>query len=287
MEYTYYPGCSLKGTGKHYEESILAVFQKLGIELHELENWNCCGATAYMSIDEMKGYALAARNLSLAEKHNRDIVAPCSACYLVLKKTQHYMKEYPEVGAKVKKALAAAGMEYNHTVEVKHPLEILVNDFGLDSVKEKIVNELAEYTVAPYYGCQIVRPLKTFDDALYPTTMDRLFESLGIRVIDYHLKTRCCGGALTGTIEDAGLHLNHILLNEAKKKGANCIATVCPLCQFNLECYQSKINHRYNTDVSMPVYYFPQLVGLALGIPKEQLGFKRLFKDLETLKAVA
>jgi heterodisulfide reductase subunit B len=287
MEYTYYPGCSLKGTGKHYEESILPVFKELGIELYELEDWNCCGATAYMSVDEMSAFALASRNLSLAEKAGRDIMAPCSACYLVLKKTKDYIKEYSEIGRKVHKALAAAGLQFNDTIEVKHPLQVLVGDFGLDALRSKIKTELEGYKVAPYYGCQIVRPYKDFDDSMYPTSMDRLLETLGAEVVDYHLKTRCCGGSLTGTIEEIGLRLNYILLNEAQKRGANCIATVCPLCQFNLECYQDKINSEYGCHISMPILYLPQLIGLALDIPREQLGFNRSLVDLEPLLAVA
>jgi heterodisulfide reductase subunit B len=287
VKYTYYPGCSLKGTGKHYDESIRSVFSTLDIELVELEDWNCCGATAYMSVDEKKAFALVARNLSIAAKSDRDILAPCSACYLALIKTQHYLAEYPHIGEKIIQALEASGLEYNGTIKVKHPLEIMVNDFGLDAVQAKMKTKLSEYVVAPYYGCQIVRPYPNFDEAHYPTTMDRLFTALGARVIDYHLKTRCCGGSLTGTLDDVGLSVNYILLNEAKKKGANCIVTVCPLCQFNLECYQNKINRSFGVDVSMPVYYFPQLLGLALGLSKEQLGFKRLFNDQLAQRAVA
>ncbi|OGC00054.1 disulfide reductase [candidate division KSB1 bacterium RBG_16_48_16] len=287
MEYTYYPGCSLKGTGKHYEESILPVFKELGIELYELEDWNCCGATAYMSVDEMSAFALASRNLSIAEKAGRDIMAPCSACYLVLKKTKDYMKEYSEIGRKVHKALAAAGLQFNDTIDVKHPLQVLVGDFGLEAMGAKVKNKLDGYKVAPYYGCQIVRPYKDFDDSIYPTSMDRLLETLGAEVVDYHLKTRCCGGSLTGTIEEVGLRLNYILLNEAQKRGANCIATVCPLCQFNLECYQDKINSEYGSQISMPILYLPQLIGLALDIPREELGFNRSLVDLEPLLAIA
>jgi len=287
MEYTYYPGCSLKGTGKHYEESILPVFKELCIELYELEDWNCCGATAYMSVDEMSAFALASRNLSIAEKAGRDIMAPCSACYLVLKKTKDYMKEYSEIGRKVHKALAAAGLQFNDTIDVKHPLQVLVGDFGLEAMGAKVKNKLDGYKVAPYYGCQIVRPYKDFDDSIYPTSMDRLLETLGAEVVDYHLKTRCCGGSLTGTIEEVGLRLNYILLNEAQKRGANCIATVCPLCQFNLECYQDKINSEYGSQISMPILYLPQLIGLALDIPREELGFNRSLVDLEPLLAIA
>jgi len=287
VDYTYYPGCTLRGMGKQCEESLLAVFGELGIGLPELEDWNCCGATAYMSIDEQMAFALAGRNLSLAEKTGKDLVAPCSACYLVLMKTQDYIKQYPEIGTKVRKALAAAGLDYDSGVRIKHPLEVLVADVGLEAIRPKVKRELAGWKVAPYYGCQIVRPYHHFDDPVYPTSMDRLLQALGAEVVDYHLKTRCCGGSLMGTMEEVGLRLSYILLNEAHKRGANCIATLCPLCQFNLEAYQKKINARYGGDIAMPVLYFTQLLGVAFDLPQKQLGLHRSLVDVEPLLAAA
>lgn len=287
MDYTYYPGCSLKGTGKHYEESLIPVFQMLGIKLNELEDWNCCGATAYRSIDEIKSFALAARNLSLAEQSGRDLVTPCSACYLVLMKAQNYINEYPEIRTKITRALNRAGLQYHNTIRVIHPLEILASDRGIVAIKANVKNELTGYRIAPYYGCQVVRPYKVFDNEMYPTSMDRIIQALGAEVIDYHLKTRCCGGSLTGTLEDVGLRLNYILLNEAQKRGANCIATVCPLCQFNLECYQDKINKRYGSNISMPILYLPQIIGIAFDLPAKQLGLHRSFIGLEPLMTAA
>ena len=128
--YLYYPGCSLRGTGKAYEESLLAVFRALDIELEELEDWNCCGATAYMAIDEVSSFALAGRNLAIAEKKNLDLLAPCSACFLVLNKTQRYIKEYPKVAETLEHGFKAAGLEYKGTAKVRHPLDVLINDIG-------------------------------------------------------------------------------------------------------------------------------------------------------------
>ena len=234
MKYLYFPGCSLKGTGKAYEESLLAVFGALGVELQELEDWNCCGATAYMSVDETKSYALAGRILALAERENLDVVAPCSACYLVLNKTQKSLQEHPELHRKVTGALKAAGLDYKGTVKVRHPLDVLMNDVGLDAIKQKINSPMAGHKFAPYYGCQIVRPYATFDDQHNPVTMDQILEASGAECVDYPLKTRCCGGSLTGTVPEVGLRLAYILIKEAKQRGAEAIVTVCPLCLASL-----------------------------------------------------
>lgn len=288
MEYNYYPGCSVKGTGKHYEESLINTFKELNIELNEIEDWNCCGATTYMSINELKAFALAARNLSLAEKNNKsDLIAPCSACYLVLKKADDYIKKYDQIGKKILDALKSAGMEYNGKVKVKHPLELLTNDSMIEDIKKRVKNPLNGWKVFCYYGCQIVRPYPDFDDPRYPMSLDNIMNALGAEVVDHPFKTRCCGGSLTGTIEDVGLRLNYILLYEAQVRGANCVTTVCPLCQFNLECYQSKINKQYKSSFSIPVLYFSQIMGIAFGLPREKLGLNRSIISLKPLLEVA
>jgi len=274
MKYCYFPGCSLKGLGRAYEESLLPVMAHLGIQLEELADWNCCGATAYMAVDEAKACVLAARNLALAEKHGGQLLAPCAACYLVLNKTKHYFHDYPEMKRKIDHALSAVGLKYAGDTPVRHPLDILLNDVGLDAIRQKVRRPLAGLKVAPYYGCQIVRPYATFDDQYNPTTMDRLLEALGASVIRYPLKTKCCGGSLTGTVHEAGIRMVYILLNEARKRGAHCLATVCPLCQFNLDAYHAQVTRRYG-NVVVPTVYFSQLMGLAFGLPEADLAFKR------------
>lgn len=177
MTYAYFPGCSLRGTGRAYEESLLAVFKALDVKVEELPDWNCCGATTYMSYDEIQSYALAGRNLAIAAKAGRDIVAPCAACYLVLNKTHHYVREYPHIRYVVEKALGSIGLEYAENVKVLHPLEILLNEVGLPRIKAAVKNPLREMRVAPYYGCQIVRPYATFDNQRDPVSMDKLLEA--------------------------------------------------------------------------------------------------------------
>jgi heterodisulfide reductase subunit B len=275
MKYSYFPGCSLKGLGRAYEESLLPVMKHLGVEMEELDDWNCCGATAYMAVDEAKACVLAARNLALAQKQgNRPIMAPCAACYLVLNKTKHYLQDYPGMQETVDRALATANLRYSGNTPVQHPLEVLTNDVGLETIKSKVTRPLKGLKVAPYYGCQIVRPYSTFDDQYNPTTMDRLLEALGATVVRYPLKTRCCGGSLTGTLPEPGLFCTYILLKEALKRGADVIATVCPLCQFNLDGYHAQIEAKWES-VRIPTLYFSQLMGLAFGLPPGQLGLNR------------
>jgi heterodisulfide reductase subunit B len=283
MKYLYYPGCSLKGTNRAYEESVLASFQALGIPVEELEDWNCCGATAYMAVDEMKSFALAARNLALAERQSPDspmLMAPCSGCYLVLSKTQHYLEEYSEVSRTIDSALQAARLSYARKVHVRHPLDILINEVGLQNITQKVRQPLQGLKVACYYGCQIVRPYAAFDDQVNPTTMDRLMRALGAETVEWPLKTRCCGGSLMGTLPEVGVPLSYILLKEALKRGADVVATACPLCQFNLECYQDKMSQQFKERLELPVAYFTQLLGLALGVPERQLGLHRLLIPL-------
>ncbi len=275
MRYSYFPGCSLKGLGRAYEESLLPVMQHLGVELQELPDWNCCGATAYMAVDEGKACVLAARNLALAEQSgNQQLLAPCAACYLVLNKTKHYFQDYPAMRKTVQHALSQVGLTYGGNTPVRHPLDVLLNDVGMEAIRQKVQRPLSGLKVATYYGCQIVRPYATFDDQNNPTSMDRLVEALGATVVRYPLKTKCCGGSLTGTVPEAGIRLVYILHHEARKRGADCIATVCPLCQFNLDGYHSQITAQYGS-VLVPAVYFTQLMGLAFGLPESHLGLNR------------
>lgn len=285
MKYSYFPGCSLKKTGRAYEESLLPVFRAFNIELEELDDWNCCGATAYMAVDEVKACVMASRNLAIAEKAGHDeLLAPCSACYLVLNKTKHYLHESPSVHGIIQQALKQGQLSYSGNVPVRHPLDVLVNTVGLDEIKKRVKHPLQGLKVAPYYGCQIVRPYATFDDQYNPTTMDRLLEAIGCTVVNYPLKTRCCGGSLTGTLPEPGLFCAYILLKEAIKRGAEIISTVCPLCQFNLDGYHDKIEEKWGS-FRIPTVYFTQLMGLAFGIPANELGLQRGFIPMKPLPA--
>ncbi len=282
-DYIYYPGCSLKAGSKHYEESILPVFKELGMPLDEMKDWNCCGATAYFSVEETMAAAICGRNLSLAENEGKNVLAPCAGCYLTMKKSNHFLKSEHEKAKKILEDLKSVGCEYKGTIKVVHPLEYLTKEYGLDKIKEKVQRKLTGLKLACYYGCQLVRPYTDFDDPDYPTSLDNLMEVTGAEPVEYSAKTHCCGGSLAGTMEDIGTSLNYVLLKEAKKKGADAIVTICPLCQFNLEINQDKIVKRYKDDVKMPILYFSQILGLAFGIPKEDLGFSRSIIPLKPM----
>jgi heterodisulfide reductase subunit B2 len=283
MSYLYYPGCSLKATGRAYDESMLAVGRRLGISLPAIEDWNCCGATAYMAISELKAFALCARNFALAEKQMApgeaavDIVAPCAACYLGLNKAVHYLSDYPQIREKIDMALDAASLRYTHRVRIRHPLDLFIHDVGVEKIAALVRQPLTGLRVACYYGCQIVRPYAEFDDQQDPVSMDEIMAALGAEVIDWPLKTRCCGGALTGTVPDVGQRLSHLLLKEAQRRRCDLIVTACPLCQFNLECYQEQLNRRFGTTIHIAVVYFTQAMGMALGVGVRDLGLQRLF----------
>jgi heterodisulfide reductase subunit B len=205
-----------------------------------------------------------------------NLIAPCSGCYLVLSKAQRYLSEYRPLGDKIIDAMQNTGLNYTGKVRIRHPLDVLVNDVGLEKISSLVKRSLGYLRVACYYGCQIMRPYATFDDQHEPNTMNRLMQVLGAETISWPLSTRCCGGSLTGTFDKVGLRLNYILLKDAVRRGANVIATACPLCQFNLESYQTRIGRQYKDDVTMPIAYFTQIIGSAMGIAERRLGMRRL-----------
>lgn len=275
MDYTYYPGCSLESAHSSYNDSVKKIFSHLDCNLIELEDWNCCGATSYMSVKEIVGFAISARNLALAEKHKRDVIAPCSSCYTILAKTHRYMKELPELHDKINECLKEGGLEYNLTINVRHPLDVLINDIGIEKIKAKAKFSLDGLKIANYYGCQIVRPEKGFDDREEPMTMDNLFSAIGAENIYYPMKVKCCGGMLMTTYEDVALKLSKEIIECAVENKANCIVTTCPLCQMNLEAYQDEINKAYKTNYNMPILFFTQVLGLAFGFSDKELGIDK------------
>ena len=287
LQYAYYPGCSLEHTASPYDKSIRAIFKALDIGLHEIEDWNCCGATMYMSVKKIVGYAISARNLALAQNMGMEICAPCSSCYTILRKTNRHIAWDPKERAKINEALSAAGLKYDSSVKVRHPLDILVNDLGLEAIKAKVKRSLQGLRVAPYYGCQIVRPHGYFDDVDEPVTMDRLLAVLGAQAVPYPCKVRCCGGMLMTTQENVALDLNMKLLQGAVDNNAEVIATACPLCQMNLEAYQGKINRAFGSNFNIPIVYFSHLVGAALGISSHEMGLDLMLVNPTKLRALA
>jgi len=287
MKYGYYPGCSLERNAIAYHQSAMAIAGLLGIEFVEVEDWNCCGATEYISINLLPAYALVGRNLALAGQQKltgkkNQLVAPCSACFLNLSKVDKYMADDPKLAAQVNTALAAGGLHYEPgSVRVRHLFDIIVNDVGFDAVASKVAKPLYNLRLAPYYGCLIVRPnLDGRGDAPeYPTSLDRLMRTLGAKVVDFPVKTHCCGGHMTQISEETALELIRRLLKNAADYQADAIVTLCPMCQLNLDGYQEQVNKRFGTDYHLPVLYFTQLMGLAFGLPPTVLGFGKEFVD--------
>jgi len=209
----------------------------------------------------------------MAEKQGLDLVAPCSACYKNAYFTNVYLKEDPDLADHINYALEEDDLQYSGTIAVRHLMEVFVHDVGLEEVKSKVSRPLEDLRVAPYYGCQIVRPRKNGEDVEQPQFFEDLLSAIGADPIEYYpLKIYCGGGSLILTSRRAALSMVRNLLPTAVDHDADVIATACPLCQVNLECYQNQVNQEFGTNLSIPVMYFTQLVGLAMGIDRKSLG---------------
>jgi len=270
-KYAYFPGCSLEKMALSYHESALETTRALGVELEELEDWNCCGATTYFHLDEILANTLVARNLAMAEKQGLDLVAPCSACYKNAYFTNAYIQEDADLAEHINFALEADDLQVSGNLTVHHLIEIFVDDVGVEDVKNKVTRPLEGLKIAPYYGCQIVRPRKNGENVENPQFFEELLAAIGADVIDFANKTRCCGGSLLITNRRAALDMIRHLLQNAQNSGADVIATACPLCQVNLECYQAQVNEEFGTNFSIPIMYFTQIIGLAFGISPKKL----------------
>ncbi len=283
--YTYYPGCSLQHRSHAYEVSNRAVARVLGIELAELDDWNCCGATEYFSINRLPAYALVARNLALAEQAGaRELVVPCSACFLNLHKTDAHMRQHPHLEHNINLALKAGDLHYDPgSVRVRHLVEVIINDIGFETLSKLVRRPLYGLKLAAYYGCLIVRPDNALDDVEQPMLMDRMIEALGAEAVHFSMKTACCGGHMTQISETTALEMIHRLVRNASVNEADGMVTICPMCQLNLDVYQDPANRMFETSYTMPVLFFTQLIGLALGLSPEELGFGQEFVSITPL----
>ncbi len=285
-EYIFYPGCSMEGSAKAYYDSLNAIKTPLNMELHEIEDWNCCGATEYVGINLIPAYSLIARNLALAAKQidgTNTVMAPCSACYLNLEKADYYMTERPALGAKVNEALGAGGLHYDPgSLKIRHLLDVIINDIGLDTVKSKVTKPLKGLRVAPYLGCMVPRPdyQRRWSDFEHPTELDDVLKALGAEVVDFPLKTNCCGGHMTQIGPETAYELIRRLVSSAEENKADIMVTVCPMCQMNLDAYQAETNRYFGTNFHMPIVFFTQLMALAFGKDPKEAGF-----GLETTSA--
>ena len=286
-KYAYFPGCSLEKMALSYHKSTMETTRELGVELQELEDWNCCGATTYFHVDELLAYTLVGRNLAMAEKMGCDLVAPCSACYKNAYFASAYLKEDKDLADHINYALEADNLQYSGNTAVKHLMEVFVDDLGFEEIESKVTNPLKGLRVAPYYGCQIVRPRKDHEDVEDPHFFEDLMSAVGADPIDYAYRLRCCGGSLIITSREAALSLVRDLLQSAVNSDAAVIATACPLCQTNLECYQMQVNQEFGTDYKIPIMYFTQLIGLAMGLSPKKLGIGTEFVSTDNVLTYA
>lgn len=282
--YAYYPGCCSEFLTYAYHGSLKQIVDLFKLEFIHISDWNCCGATEYMSIDRLGAYALVARNLALVPESLNQVVSCCSACYLNMKRTDQLMSEYPIINDNVNAALAAGNLSYSPgRLQIKHVLDVIVNDIGIETIKGKVTDPLTQIRIAPYYGCMLVRPGKEFDHPEYPQTMDMLFSALGATVVDFSLRAYCCGGHLPQINALTGYEIIRRILKDAHDKNADVIAVACPVCQLNLDIYQEDVNKNFSTNFNIPILFFTQLMGLAFGMSPQSLEFGKEIISAERL----
>lgn len=259
MKIAYYPGCSLEATAIEYDHSSRAVCKALGLQLEELDDWNCCGSTSAHNLNHLLAAALAARNIAIAQKAGLDVAIPCAACFARLRKADHLLRQ----GGGIKEELEEmVEFKYTGQVHIISLLEAVVARAGLDRVRERVVRPLNGLKVACYYGCLMVRPpeVRGFDRVENPEMLDRLMEALGAEVKQWSYKTECCGAGLSLTKAEVVEGLVGRLAAAARSAGAEALVTACPLCQTNLEM-------RQKGSPKIPSFYFTELMGIAMGLP--------------------
>lgn len=275
MEIGFYPGCSLKGTSSEYAQSTLAIAKAFDINLVEIEDWNCCGATAAHNINHELATALPARILALAEKQGlTEIVVPCAACYNRLSVAQHEINEKPELKERVSEII---GMPIQGNVKILNVMQFVLK-YIADKIEEKVVKPF-EHKVVCYYGCLLVRPheILQFDRLEDPQSMDNLMRKIGAESMDWGYKTECCGAGFSVSRTDIVAKLSGRIVKDAADRGAEAIIVVCPMCQSNLDMRRPHINSYLQTQIDTPVLYITQAIGLAIGLDRNALGLKKLF----------
>lgn len=291
MTYFLYPGCSLEAGGSHYLVSVEAVAHALGLTLKEIDDWNCCGASIhYVGGTELQTKTLNARNLALAQKQGGyDIIAPCSSCYIQMIKTAHEFEEEPKLAEELNQILAEGGLNYTGGVKVRHILDVLYHDLGVERIAAAVKKPLTGLKVASYYGCQTTRPYGEYDSVEDPHTMDELLTALGAEVVPFEHKAKCCGSGIFFTEMETCAPLAGGILGEAEEKGADMIVTACPMCQMNLEIYQPRLNKILGTEYDMPVVFVTQLMALAFGgdFKKDAALDRNIVSAAEVLKNAA
>ena len=278
-EYAFYPGCSsqLRGSASNYLTSVNSMCKTLDVKLTQIPDWNCCGASiGYAESGELPRHVMNARNFALAEKHlpGQDVVATCAACWLNAKESKEKLAHNAELKRDANEALKEAGLQYQGSAPIRHMVEVLIEDFGYDELKKPVVKPLEGVKFAGYVGCQTNRPFgingESFENPVY---LDKLVESVGGEAVTaYDQKVTCCGGALAFSEPDKSQKQIRDIVESAYDHGAEMIVTPCPLCQANVEIYQSEINRKQGTKFNMPVLYYSQLMTVVYGGSAKQAG---------------
>ena len=278
MKLGYYPGCSLTGTGKEYDLSLRQVLKMLDVELDELNDWSCCGATSAHATNHLLSLALPARNLSIAQKQKiYEVMAPCAACYNRLIVSQHEIEANPLIAKQVEDII---GEPANSKVSIINIIE-LFERIGKEKITEKKQHDLKGINAACYYGCLLVRPfdITHFDDAEQPASMEKIIEATGSKAVDWNYKTECCGGAHSIAHKEIVVDLSQKIINDAKLHGADVIVVACPMCHSNLDMRQRAMKN----ETEIPILYLSEFIGLSLGIEPKALGLDLHFISTETL----
>lgn len=278
MKYAYYLSCINESLSKEAEYSMELWTKDLGIELVPLEEGTCCGGSNLDFASPDRFLAINGRNIALAEKLGLDMVTSCNTCLLGLRHAKHILDTQPEKKEMVNQALKEEGLEYTGKSEVKHLLWVLVDDYGLDKLAEKVTNPLTDYSFAPFYGCHILRPsplMGGHDNPNNPHTLEDLIKKLGGKVVPFESKNKCCGFHTLIVAEEESVNLSGMVLEEAVEAKADFIVTPCPLCHMSLDAYQKDALNVRGKNGKMPVLHLPQIVGLALGYSEKQLGIDK------------
>ncbi len=277
----YYPGCTLKATAKNFEDTARIVAGVFDYELDDLYRWNCCGAVYGLSEDNVMHKVAPVRNLlRVKEVGEKRVLTLCSMCFNTLKRANYYVRKNKDKLEVINAIMYLENTTYDGSVEVIHLLELLRDEIGFDKVKKAVKKPLSGITVASYYGCLLLRPNEIAIDSMeQPTVMEDLMEALGASVIDLNVKTECCGAYQTVPRKDLVADRTNLIVEEARKAGADLIITSCPLCHFNLDRRQKEAKERHPDFHPMPILYFTQLMALAFGFEEEKLGFEPHYVD--------
>ncbi len=281
MKYAYYPGCSLHSSGDEFDKSLLAVCEKLDIELVEVEDWVCCGSTATHNVSRLAATALPMANLALLPKMGLDeVIVPCAACFSKFKTAQHNVKTDKKLRRDVVEAIHK---DCNVEAKVIHPLTIFAEEPLISKIPTLVKRNLSGLKVVCYYGCLLTRPPKIteFDNAENPESMDKVLRAVGITTLDWSHKTICCGASFSLTKSDIVVNLCHNIIQDAKSVGADAIAVACPMCHSNLDTRQNDMEKEYGTHPQMPILYFTQLMGISFGISPTELLVNKHLTDAE------